>query len=210
MNLPPEVRAYIKAAEPIPGWLYPNEAEALARYALQCPADATIVEIGSLLGKSTIVLAGARKTQGSGRVHAVDPFDGSGDSFSVPYYAEIAREEPRSWRQRFDDHLQSAGLDGWVDVHVGTAESAAATWTGPVHLLFLDGDQSPAGARSAFEHWEPFLEVGGVIALHNSNNRTYAPGHDGHRRLVVEALLPPKFVDVTCADSTTFARKASR
>lgn len=48
-----------------------------------------IVEIGSFFGSSTMFPAGSRKLKRAGKVHCVDPFDGSGYSFSVPHYNAI-------------------------------------------------------------------------------------------------------------------------
>jgi predicted O-methyltransferase YrrM len=198
---------YLAAARPIPGWLGRNEGLALARICYNLPPDAVAVEIGSFLGKSAIVLAGARKLRGSGALHCVDPFDASGDAFSAPVYRSIASEQTRSLRQRFDDHIAAAGLTEWVQVHQGTAAAVAAGWTQPIDLLFLDGDQSPAGARLAYDTWAPFLKVGGFIALHNSTARTYAPGHDGHHLLAMNLVGPPHYGEIRGVESTTVARK---
>jgi predicted O-methyltransferase YrrM len=200
---------YLARASRVQGWTHTREAIALAEAARRLPAGAEIVEIGSFLGRSSILLAGARKLRGSGTVHCVDPFDSSGDAFSVPVYQQILGGDARSQRRRFDDNVAAAGLTRYIDVIQGTAESAAATWTRPIDMLFLDGDQSPMGARSSFDCWEPFLKVGGTIALHNSSDRVYAVGHDGYRRVVVESLVPPRFADVVCVGTTTFAHKVS-
>jgi len=94
-------------------------------------------------------------------------------------------------------------------VHHGRAAGVAATWELPIDLLLLDGDQSPRGAREAFDSWVPFLKPGGIIVLRNTKPREYAEGHDGHRRLVVEQIFPPRFTDVRLVGATTFARKAA-
>ena len=194
---------------PIPGWTTREEAAALAEASYRLPQDAVIVEVGSFLGKSSVVLAGARRLKGSGRLHCIDPFDGSGDAPSRSSYEAIASQSPRSLRERFDANIAHAGLQGWIMTHAGTAEAIAPSWTTPIDLLFLDGDQSPGGARSAFEAFVPHLRKGGMVALHNSSDRAYAAGHDGYRRLVIESLLLPEWTDVYCVDSTTFARKLS-
>ena len=62
------------------------------------------------------------KVRGSGIVHCVDPFDGSGNAFSTPHYRAIIDADERSLRRRFDANLHRAGLDAWVCVHEGTAE----------------------------------------------------------------------------------------
>ena len=73
---------YLAYGAEIPSWLGRQEALALASACYTLPPGAVVVEVevGSFLGKSAIVLAGARKARGSGRVHCIDPFDGSGES----------------------------------------------------------------------------------------------------------------------------------
>lgn len=201
--------AYLGYAFAIPSWLGRQESLALASASYTLPPNSVIVEIGSFLGKSAIMLAGARKARGNGRVHCIDPFDASGEAFSVPVYRAIADADRRPLRARFDANIARARLNDWVVVHEGTAATVAAAWTEPIDMLFFDGDQSPEGARLAYDAWEPFLRVGGVIALHNSNDRSYAPGHEGARLLATGMVRPPRYEDIRCIESTTFARRVS-
>jgi len=200
---------YLARAISIPGWLGRQEALALAHASHSLASSAVVVEIGSFLGQSAILLAGARKRRGSGSVHCIDPFDGSGDAFSMPVYREIVQADARPLRERFQVNIARAGLTECVEIHEGTAASVAAGWSVPIDMLFLDGDQSPDGARLAYDSWSPFLKVGGIIALHNSTPREYAPGHDGHHLLAVHKVRPPEYHDVHCVDTTTFARRLS-
>jgi predicted O-methyltransferase YrrM len=194
----------------IPSWLGRDEALALAASAFALPPNAVVVEIGSFLGKSSIVLAAARRKAGSGTVHCIDPFDASGDTFSVAAYREIADADARPLRRRFQANIARAGLTEWVETHDGTAASVADGWTAPIDMLFLDGDQSPDGARAAYDAWLPFLKVGGLIALHNSTERShYAPGHDGNHRLAVHVVRPPQYGEIRGVESTTIARRRS-
>src|SRR5271165_3919322 len=183
---------YLRLSGRIPGWTRGVEAEALAQRSYALPDHATVVEIGSFLGSGTVLLAGARKLRRSGRVHCIDPFNGSGEDFSVPHYqAILGRYASRTPRQIFDDNIGQCGLGRWVEVHQGTAEAVAAGWDQPIDLLFLDGDQSPAGARAAYLAWSPWLRQGGTIALHNSHPRADDPGHDGYLLVAQEFLRPP-------------------
>jgi predicted O-methyltransferase YrrM len=180
---------------------------ALARVAYGLRPNATLVEVGSFLGSGTILMAGARHLRGSGKVHCIDPFDSSGDVFSKPHYEAIGRSIPRSLREQFEENLRNAGVSEYVEVHAGTAASVGANWGAPIDLLFLDGDQSPEGARLSFDVWSPFLKPGGIIALHNSSDHEYADGHDGYRRVVLEKIRPPDYDNVYCVGTTTFATK---
>ncbi len=202
------VGTFITRSRRIPGWTRGAEAVALAQASLALPPHALIVEIGSCLGGSAVLLAGARKLRGSGHVHCVDPFDASGDAFSVPVYRALAQGRRLSLRAQFDGHLRRAGLSRWVTAHQGRASDIAAGWHAPIDMLYLDGDQSYAGVRAAYQSWRPFLKRGGLLALHNSHMGPHAPDHDGHFRLVLEALHPPDFSDVRCIGTTTFARVA--
>jgi MMP 1-O-methyltransferase len=207
-----DVERYIQLSAAVPGWCRGERAWGLSLASFLCPPGATIVEIGTFLGSSSILLAGPRKLRGSGRVHVVDPFDGSGDEFSVPHYIDILNAVDESGeiglRAQFENHIRHAGLIDWIEVHEKRAAEGAAQWNAPIDLLFLDGDQSLGGARQAYDCWAPFLKPGAVIALHNSGPGDIREGHDGHRRLVVEELVAPRYVDVRLiAPSLTLARK---
>ena len=203
-----DIEHYLRISERIPGWTRAEEAVELARASFSLDRRAVIVEIGSFLGSGTVLLAGPRKIRGSGLVHAVDPFDCSGDAFSVPYYEEIMKAAGGgSLRERFDENIRQAGLDQWVVAHEGRASAVAASWTLAVDLLFLDGDQSRSGAREAYASWLPFLRPGTIIALHNSSPNNHTPGHDGHRCLVEEEVHAPRYTDIRLVRGTTFARK---
>ena len=198
---------YIAYSQTIPGWTRGREAVELARVCMSLPPKATVVEIGSFLGSGSVLLAGARKIRGSGVVHCIDPFNASGDAYSVPYYRSIADEQKLSLRESFERNLKFNHLDNIVRVHQGTAEDVDPRVVGNFDMMYMDGDQSPKGVRIAYERWSPFLNQRGIIALHNSGDREYSVGHDGHRRLVVETIHPPQYINVYCVGSTTFARK---
>jgi MMP 1-O-methyltransferase len=198
---------YIWHARRIPSWTRGVEAVALARVSYELGEGAVIVEIGSFLGASAILLAGPRKERGSGRVHCVDPFDGSGDAFSVPVYREILTGRGMSPRQWFDANISAAGLSEWITVQQGTAVGIASGWSQPVDFLVVDGDQSYEGVTAACDAWMPFLSEKGMIALHNATPGYRKESHDGHAR-VAEAMAKGRlFTDVHYAGSLMLARR---
>ncbi len=198
---------YLALSRRIPSWTRGEEAIALAQCSYALSGSPLIVEIGSFLGCSTMLLAGARQLRGAGQVHCVDPFDASGESFSAPIYHTIGRSLNRSLRRQFDWNIRRAGLTDWVEVHQGRAAEVALTWTAPIDMLFLDGDQSYEGVQLAYRSWSLHLKLDGVIAVHNSASGSYHVGHDGHYRLVKETIRSPYYGEVHCIGTTTFARK---
>jgi hypothetical protein len=81
------------------------------------------------------------------------------------------------------------------------AGDLAKNWTTPMDLLVLDGDQSRPGPREAYDSRQlvTISKAGGIIAIHNSNDRIYAHDHAGHGRLVV----PPDHTDIRLVATTT-------
>ena len=201
---------YLDLSAEIPGWTRGPEAEALIQQAYDLPGDAVVVEVGTFFGSGAVLLGGARKLRGSGHVHCIDPFDGSGDRVSVPHYHAIRLAfYGKTQQEHFDAHVRRAGLDQWITPHAGTAEAIALNWTTPIDLLFLDGDQSPAGARSAFDAWSPWLKPGGVLALHNSAPREYEADHDGHFQLTQTVAVEPAYQFIQLVGSTSYLTKVA-
>ena len=202
---------YLRLSERVAGWVRGPEAEALIRVAYELPDHAIVVEIGSFLGSGSILLAGARKLRRTGKVHCIDPFDGSGDSVSVLEYTRILAGYTNSPQiQAFRDNMRHAGLANWINVHEGKAEQIGTTWGVPIDMIFMDGDQSPEGVSNAFESWGPWLKPNGILALHNSNPREYAHGHDGHFRLRERLLAGSDYSLSEEVGTTSFFRKAGR
>lgn len=199
---------YLRLSELVAGWTRGPEAEALFHVAYALPDAATIVEIGSFLGSGTILLAGARKLRRSGRVHCVDPFDASGDEVSTSEYARILTNHVRVPQlDAFHGNVRRAGLSNWVTVHQGRAELIGIGWNVPIDMLFMDGDQSPEGVSAAYDAWEPWLKPLAVLALHNSDPREYAPGHNGHFLLRQHLLQHSGYSLTDQVGSTSFFRK---
>lgn len=205
-NVDERLELWLRLSETIPGWTRNDEARELLRVSYSLSPGAVIVEIGSFLGAGAILLAGPRRIRGSGIVYCVDPFDGTGDSFSVPHYRRILENiGGGSLRDHFERNIYDAGLSALVRIQQGRAKEVARTWTKPIDLLYLDGDQSRTGVRETYDSWVEFLKVGGIIAVHNSQPGDHPPDHDGHRCIVQEEIRPPNYHDIRLVGSTTFA-----
>lgn len=198
---------YVWFSRRVPGWTRGREAITLAQVSSSLPDDAVVVEIGSFLGCSAILLAGGRKIRGSGEVHCVDPFDASGDRFSEPIYRAIRDATSKSLRQRFDENVDRAGLKDWVHVHAMCAHEAGQHWRRAIDMLYLDGNQEYDTVLETYKDWSPFLKVGGILAVHNSRPGYRAETHDGSARLVEKCIRFPAYGDIQHVESITLASK---
>lgn len=196
---------YITRARTIQGWIRGPELIALIHASASLDPNPVIVEIGSFMGCSTVLLAGGRQLQGSGIVHCVDPFDASGDEFSTPIYHDIRHNNPMTLRQQFEHNIKKAGLSDYVVVHQCLGHEAAQDWQQPIDLLFSDGEFSEEGARRIYESWLPHLKPGGILMLHNSTAES--ADHRGNTILARKHVRPPHFDAIQLFGSTTFARK---
>jgi hypothetical protein len=196
---------YVWYSRQIVGWTRDLEAPAVAEASYALPGAPVIVEIGCFLGCATVLLAGARKLRGGGHIHCIDPFDASGDVFSVPVYRTIAASLTGSLRETFDHNVRRAGVGRFISVHQTTAAMAATTWSTPIDLLYLDGDVSREGARDTYLAWERWLRRGGTLIL--SSTQTTEQDHDGPLHVVQEFIHPPAYEDIRQVDGITLARK---
>jgi len=154
----------------IEGFLDPLEGFLLYRLAASGPGLGAIVEIGSFCGRSTAYLAAGSLASARARVVAVDHFRGSpehqpGKRFASPFLARDGSTFPR-----FRDNLHRVGLLDHVQPVQKASVDAAASWSGPIRLLFIDGSHDYPIVCGDFNRWVPFVVQGGLIGLHDVGN----------------------------------------
>jgi predicted O-methyltransferase YrrM len=116
------------------------------------------VEIGSARGRSACFVGLALKENGSGRLYAIDPHIqtawndlGAIDTFST-------------MRQ----NVAELDLGGVVEIVRSTSADAAATWSEPIDLLFIDGDHSYYAVKADWTRFSPFVSEFGVVVFHDT------------------------------------------
>ena len=125
-----------------------------------------VVEIGVYEGSSALVLVEALPRDAE--LHLVEPF-GSGGPW--PGVMNPASEgAAKAVVERAARRLGGPRVS-W---HVMLSEQAARGWSGPVDLVFVDGDHSEEACLLDWELWHPFVAPGGVIAFHDA--RAGLPG----------------------------------
>jgi len=185
----------------IEGWLSPNEAYALYRYARRLPRGATALEIGSWKGKSTYCIARGLR---DGRLICVDPFDASGDDFSAALYT--ARAGTTSLREQFEATMTAAGVRERLDVRQGTSDRFVGT-VGPLDMIFIDGNHEYEACRSDFSGYAPSLRPGGLLLFHD-----YDPSKpdSGPRMLIDQTIVPSgAYSPIDIVDSLWIGSKAA-
>jgi predicted O-methyltransferase YrrM len=139
----------------IEGFTRPIELSLLYHLALLGQGPGEVVEIGSYLGRSTVVLAQAVADAGMGQVVAVDPHTGA-----------LGIGPPRATDQEFRRNIARCGLDQHVKLVHATSVDAAKQWRGgSVRMLFVDGWHSYEAVIEDVIAWAPFLTPAATVVF---------------------------------------------
>jgi predicted O-methyltransferase YrrM len=192
-------RLVLERMRAVDGWLSEEEADLLLRAAVQAlaaTAGAPIVEVGSMWGRSTVVLATAVSAVApDSRVHAIDPHEGE---ITV---LEGGTTHLGPTLEAFKRNLASAGVEDAVEIVV--ARSADTPWSGPIGLLFVDGLHDEQSVRADTGHFLPHLANGGLVALHD-----YGYDFPGVRTVVDELAAGPELAMRDLASSLVVLEKS--
>lgn len=153
--------------KPVGGYLLEIQGYTLMLLASEGPGCGAIVELGSFMGKSTCCLALGAKQARREKVFAIDHFTGSPEHQAGGECEIREVVESGSTFPTFQANLRAFGVEDYVVPIVASSASAAATWTGPIRLLFIDADHSYEASRQDFELWSPHVVPGGLIAFHD-------------------------------------------
>jgi hypothetical protein len=140
-------------ADRIEGWLTRPQAALLYDETAALRPGSTVVEIGSHLGRSTLLIASSLPDEGL--LTAVDPF-----LTSWRYAVPDAEEQLHAL---LDEHR----LSRRVRVRPVTSAQARSEWSGSIDLLYVDGGH---GYRTVVDdlEWAMFVPEGGHILVHDA------------------------------------------
>lgn len=181
------------------GWFSEYEAKLLlktvSRALRDFPEDCSVVEIGSYLGRSTVLLASAvRDLRPDGHVVAIDPHEGmvstaGGVEYGIPTY------------EAFGANVTAAGLQDAVCAIRQC--STDVSWNQPIGLLFIDGLHDYASVSTDFDHFARWIRRGGFVAFHD-----YSPCWPGVVQLVDKLRNGDSYTWVDSAESLVVLQKA--
>lgn len=180
----PDTPRHLRPVMLTPGLTSRAEAQALYRLARETPADQAIVEVGSFRGRSTVALAlGSRAGHGA-PVFAIDPHEDYQVNERTPHIG--ARDRAAFYRTMLRTRC-------WREVRLVNLPSveAAAGWSRPVGLLWIDGDHTAEGVWADVSAWLPWLAYEAMVAFDDAE-----PGGGPDQaigRLLALGLVDPQF-----------------
>ncbi|CAB4567298.1 unannotated protein [freshwater metagenome] len=198
------------AAEAARGFMPPDEGVALHEAALLvADSAAPMLEIGSYCGKSAIYLGSAAKERNT-ILFALDHHRGSEENQPGWEWHEPDLVDPEvgviDTLPRFRRTIFDAGLEGTVVALVGDSPTVGSRWAIPLSFLFIDGGHGSEPAHRDFELWTPWIEAGGILAIHD----VFPDPADGGRppyEIYCRAIESGEFTDVSATGSLRVLRR---
>ena len=163
VTAPPGFDDALAAAGGITGWLTDEQARVLWERAGALRAPATVVEIGSYHGRSTIVLARAA-AEGVAFV-AIDPHAGNDRG---PQEIHGTDAEGETDHRTFLANLDRSGVTTAVRHVRLPSQDALREVPGEVDLLFVDGAHRYAPARDDIANLGRRVAPGGTMLVHDA------------------------------------------
>ena len=156
-------------------------------YKLACQVrDGCIVEVGSYHGRTSVALALAVQSAGHAiPVYCIEPHNYSKGIFGHEFGSKD--------RVKFFQNMLDANVVEIIRlVNLSSAEASKA-WdiSKNIALLWIDGDHTYEGAKMDFDCWDPFVKVGGIIAVHDT-----LPPFTGPKQMVDEALESGRYKQI--------------
>ena len=146
----------------VDGWLTDDQARVLHERVRSLGPGASVVEIGSYQGRSTIVLALAA---GAGvSVVAIDSHDGDNRG---PRQVCGMWEQGQADYEAFWENLRRAGVAERVDHLRVRSRDALGRVRGPIDLLYVDGAHQYRAARDDIGRWGARVRGGGTMLVHD-------------------------------------------
>lgn len=176
----------------IDGWLPEMEALTLYKIALSLPNEhPVVVEIGSWLGKSSVVLGLGIRKKISPSLYCIDPFNASGDDLSIKDYKKVNKGIGMPIKDVFINNVKDCNVYKYIKILEGYSCDFVSDWSKQIDFLFIDGDHSYEAVLQDYQSWGKFVKPGGYIVLHDvvlepRKDRNY---HVGPGRVVREHIL---------------------
>jgi predicted O-methyltransferase YrrM len=201
-----------RAFDAATGFMPPDEARALYAAALDGAATGPLVEIGTYLGKSAILLAAAARAHGR-KLVTIDHHRGSEEHQPGWDYHDPSLVDPRvgllDTLPAARRALALSGAEPDVVLIVGRSADVAALWGAALGFVFIDGGHTDEAAQADYAGWSPLIAPGGLLAIHDVFPD---PAHGGQApyRVFARALESGDFIEDAALSGTGSLRVLRR
>jgi len=131
-----------------------TEAPVFYHYVSRLEPGQVYLEIGTWMGCSATIAA--LSSHDDAIIWTVD---------SGEFHQEHWQKTPAEYRALLHENFSRFGVEDKVNISLDG--SLGMDWSGPIHVLFIDGDHGYKGVKADAEKWKKFIPVGGVMLFHD-------------------------------------------
>jgi len=156
----------------VKGFMGQGDVRHLYEKAKALPQNCTILEVGSFMGLSAIIMGCGLRDSGNNdaRIYCVDPWDNK-------YLEKVEVSDSRELYDIFKENITRAGLESFIyPLRMRSTDAADDFADHSVDLVFIDGDHSYESCYADLASWYSKIRPGGTIIGHDCR-----PGKGVHR-----------------------------
>lgn len=152
----------------IHGFISENEAVALYDLTRSIKSDNPVVaEIGSLVGKSSFILAKGIISRKNPILYCIDPFKATKKTVSTSVLSLKNFIPDLNYKKLFIENMRRNGVFDIVQIMEGHSYEFSNSFPKKIDLLFIDGNHKYKFILRDFSEWSVNIKSGGHIALHD-------------------------------------------
>ena len=148
----------MKTFDEIDGWFSPNDCKGYLFLIENSSDDASFVEVGSWLGKSTSFLLDNKKENQT--VTCVDTWKGSENELETNH--KLAKET-----DIFEIFKENLGDREYTAIRLPSVEAAEQFEDGSLDVVFIDAEHTYNALKADIAAWAPKVKKGGYLAGHD-------------------------------------------
>lgn len=192
----------------IHGWLTINEAVELYDLSLSLPKELPIVvEIGSWLGKSSVILAKGIASKKYSKLYCIDPFNADKDLIIKLKYNEYSSQYDKSLKNIFINNMTKCGVYDMINILQGYSHDFFKDFPYKIDMLFIDGDHEYKSVYQDMLDWTPLLKPKGILCLHDVSE--YGEFRGPWLVAKEKIINNPGWSDIKIVDSLLSTKKVS-
>lgn len=187
-----------------------SECEKIRFYASRFCSCGPALEIGSLIGTSTVCIGIEYKQHGN-VVYSIDHHRGSAEQ--QPGCENFEKEIYNNSIGKIDsfalfrEQIEKFGLEKTIIPIVCDSDTVARHWNIPISLLFIDGSHEIEQAINDVSNYGPYVVEGGILAIHDVDvYGKHEDSYEGPRAAFFQAISMG-FTPIDFKSALVFLRK---
>ena len=146
----------------IPGW--GDHSELFSQYVNESPIEATFVEIGSFMGRSSCCMGQLIKNSGKNiKLHCIDTFEGSDEICHYDIINQLTKNNSNFYKE-FQKNIEYCEVDHLIESIKSKSLDACKYFEDEsIDMIYIDGSHEYQDVLDDIKFWYPKVKSGGIM-----------------------------------------------